>query len=175
MARRDVVGRATAYWDDVLNDQGNGLNLNKYTQVDIVYELIPHNDLLIDLKRILATDPQVVYRTRELIEELRSNQDLLDRLSQQNYGVWPNKPKRDAFFNVKMWAEAQKNGLNLWRLRDLSLVEKGLEYRLVYAFLPQKKQYFVLAIVEKDFDYDTDHPVSRRIFASYRSLEEFYW
>ena len=69
-----------------------------------MYELIPHNDLLIDLKRILATDPQVVYRTRELIEELRSNQDLLDRLSQQNYGVWPNKPKKDAFFNVKMWA-----------------------------------------------------------------------
>lgn len=158
-----------------MEDQDNGMNLKKYTQVDIVYELIPHNDLLIDLKRILVTDPQVVYRTRELIEELRSNQDLLDRLSQQNYGAWPNKPKKDAFFNVKMWAEAQKNGLNLWRLRDLSLAEKGLEYRLIYAFLPQKKQYFVLAIVEKNFDYDTNHPVSRRIFATYRSLEEFSW
>ena len=147
----------------------------KYTQVDIVYELIPHNDLLIDLKRILAIEPRAVYRTRELIEELRTNQDLLDRLSQQNYGAWPSKPKKDAFFNVKMWIEAQNKGLNLWRLRDFSLVEKGLEYRLVYAFLPQKKQYFVLALVEKDFDYDIDHPVSRRIFASCRALEEFSW
>jgi hypothetical protein len=140
-----------------------------------VYELIPHNDLVIDLKRLMAIDPRIVYRTRALIEQLRTDQDLLDRLSQQGYGGRPAKPERNAFFNVKMWRGAQDLGLNLWRLRDFSLAEKGLEYRLIYAYLPQKQQYFILALVEKDFDYDIDHPISKRVFSSCKRLDEYAW
>lgn len=137
-----------------------------------MYELTTHNDLISDVNRLMAINPKVVYRLRELILQLQADDDLLDRLLQNGYGGTLRRPARHAVFNVKVWVGAQNCDLNLWRLRDFSLAKAGFEYRIIYAVFPKAEQIIVLALVEKEFDYDLAHPISRRIISSYRGLTE---
>jgi hypothetical protein len=53
----------------------------------------------------------------------------------------------------------------VWDLED-----KGLRYRIVYAFEPKKHRYHILAIAPREFDYDESHPISRRILKTYQEL-----
>lgn len=55
-----------------------------------------------------------------LLEHLDGNQDLLDRLSQQDFGV-----AKAADFHVSKWVEQWRRGTNLWRLRVWDLRESG--------------------------------------------------
>lgn len=61
--------------------------------------------------------------------------------------------------------------MNLWRVRDFELSKKGLEYRIIYAYFPDKSTYVVLAVVEKGFDYEPSHSISRRVFNTYAAVE----
>ncbi|EXF45237.1 hypothetical protein BAY1663_02316 [Pseudomonas sp. BAY1663] len=138
-------------------------------------ELIPHNDIVEDLEKLKRIDVRIVYRVRELINQLRADPDLLDDLLRDGYGGSPARPAKGAIFNIRAWGAAQSQCLNLWRIRDFSLSRKGLEYRIVYAVFPKTDQIFVLGIVERDFDYELSHPVSQRIVAAYRAIEEDIW
>ena len=52
----------------------------------------------------------------------------------------------------------------------LQLEDKGLRYLVIYAFEPTKQHYHVLAIAPREFDYDTNSPIGRRILRAYREL-----
>ena len=147
-----------------------------------MYELIIHDSASDDLEAIIATDEDAGLKIFRLIEELQDDQDLLDRLSQRDYGGRPSSPKpRNAFFNTRMWGKAQDAKMNLWRLRFFDREVSG--YRLIYAFYPQST-YIVLAIAKKaevenlndeNFDYELSHPTSKRIRKDYEKLAEDFW
>uniref|UniRef100_E6QX21 Addiction module toxin RelE n=1 Tax=mine drainage metagenome TaxID=410659 RepID=E6QX21_9ZZZZ len=46
----------------------------------------------------------------------------------------------------------------------------SLRYRIVYAYEPGTLQFHVLAIVHRDFNYETDHEITQRIRKAYNEL-----
>ena len=140
-----------------------------------MYELITHDDVEEDLERLMGVDPQIVYQSLSIIEQLEADPDLLDNLLRDGYGGSPRYPAPRAIFNVRAWGQAQAKGLNLWAIRDFELSRKGFEFRIVYAVFPKVEQIFILAIIERAWNYDVASPISRRIFDSYRAIEEDIW
>lgn len=146
-----------------------------------MYKLIIHDDASSDLKKIARNDKDTAIKLGRFLKQLQADQDLLDRLSQIDYGGSPNRPRpRKAFFNIKMWGAAQDADMNLWRLR--AYFTEALPYRFIYAFDPPGL-YVLLAVVEKAnhgdtsderYDYDLCHPISERIKRAFRDLEEDY-
>lgn len=127
--------------------------------------LFVHVDAETDLEKLWVVAPKAAARIGVLLAELEGNQDLLDRLTQHDFGNY-----RSADFHVSKWLDQWNKGKDLWRLKVWDLEDKGLKYRVVYAFLPRKSQYHVLGIVSREFDYDPRHELSRRIVAAYENL-----
>ena len=130
-----------------------------------MFRLFVHDDAERDLEKLWDEAPDAAARIGVLLQELEENQDLLDRLTQHDFGNY-----RTAEFHVSKWLNQWNKGRDLWRLKVWDLEDKGLQYRIVYAFVPGKSQYHVLGIVSRDFDYDSSHPLSRRIIAAYQNL-----
>jgi hypothetical protein len=110
--------------------------------------LFVHDDAKADLLALRDSEPQAAGRILALLEQLEGDTDLLDRLTQHDYGT-----HHSADFQVSKWLE-----------------DKGLRYRIVYAFQPRKQHYHVLAIAPREFNYDTSHPISQRILRAYEEL-----
>lgn len=127
--------------------------------------LFIHDDASADLDALWERQPQAAARIVALLEELEGNHDLLDRLTQHDYGAY-----QSADFHVSKWQEQWRKGRDLWRLKVWELEEHGLRYRVVYAFMPKKHQYHILAIAPREFDYDANHPIGQRIIRAYQAL-----
>ncbi|MDP1697908.1 MAG: hypothetical protein Q8L45_09020 [Xanthomonadaceae bacterium] len=130
-----------------------------------MFRLFVHDDAVTDLEYLWTNDPAAAARIAVLLQECEGNQDLLDRLTQHKFGA-----DRAADIDVSMWQEQQQKRRNLWRLKIWDLENKGLRYRIVYAFIPQKHFYHVLAVAPREFNYDESHPLTQRILRAY---EEF--
>lgn len=115
-----------------------------------------------DLAEIRRSNLDAAMTIVALIHELQGDQDLLDRLTQHGYGN-----HKSADFDVSKWSQEQKRGRNLWRLKSWDLEQKGLRYRIIYAFEPKLKRHKVLAVAPRDFDYDEKHPLTQRIRRDY--------
>lgn len=137
-----------------------------------MFELIPHDDISIDLERLDLVNPIIVDQATAMIQQLMDDPSLVDDLLRNGYGGEPWKPMRGAVFNVRTWGDAQKKGLNLWALRDFEMSRQGFEFRIVYAVFPHCDLIYILAIVERAWNYDLSHPVSRRVVDTYQSLQE---
>jgi len=131
----------------------------------MMIRLFVHVDAETDLEKLWVVAPKAAARISVLLEELEGNQDLLDRLTQHDFGNF-----RSADFHVSKWLNQWNKGRDLWRLKVWDLEDKGLKYRVVYAYVPGKSQYHVLGIVSREFDYDPRHELSRRIIAAYENL-----
>ena len=127
--------------------------------------LFIHKDAIADLTELRQKELKAAARIAALMEELKGDPDLLDRLTQHDYGA-----HQSADFHVSKWQAQWRQGHDLWRLKIWDLEDQGLRYRVVYAFMPQKQHYHILAIAPREFDYDSNHPISRRILRAYTSL-----
>jgi len=140
-----------------------------------LYELIVGDDASDDLEKILAINPTAAYRLAVLLQELEGSQELLEKLSWDQYGGKPHLPEVGATFSVSKIYSLYRRGKNIWRLRDFELSRDGFEYRIIYAYIASKDLYFVLAVVERAFDYDPKHPVTQRVLDAYQKLEADGW
>lgn len=128
--------------------------------------LFIHDDAKADLTALLEKDPRAAGRILALLEQLEGDSDLLDRLTEHDYGA-----RGRAEFHVSKWQEQWHKGRDLWRLKVWDLENKGLRYRIVYAFVPLKRRYHVLAVTpRRDFNYEERDPLSQRIFRAYEEL-----
>ncbi|WP_089729869.1 hypothetical protein [Candidatus Thiosymbion oneisti] len=127
--------------------------------------LFVHDDAEADLEALWKEEPQAAARILALLAQLEGDPDLLDRLTQHDYGA-----HRSADFHVSKWQAHWRKGQDLWRLKLWDLEAKGLRYRVVYAFEPRRQHYHVLAIAPREFNYDASHPISRRILCAYQAL-----
>jgi mRNA-degrading endonuclease RelE of RelBE toxin-antitoxin system len=140
-----------------------------------VYELIVHDDVEQDLERLMHVNNQIVYGVTSTIEQLIADPELLDDLLRDGYGGSPWKPAPGALFNVRAWGQAQKKNLNLWAIRDFELSRKGFEFRVVYAIFPENELIYILAVIERAWNYDLASPISRRVIAAYEAIQEDLW
>jgi hypothetical protein len=131
------------------------------------YSLALHSDAEADLDRIYEEDEDVGADIEAFLEEAKNNQVTLDNFTRRKYveyGEWA--------FNVDEWQETKqaKYKYNLWRIRLLWLTGAASRYRIVYAFHPVEFRYYILGIVNRDFEYDPKHERSKQILAAYDAL-----
>lgn len=128
-----------------------------------MYRLFIHEDADADLERLWAMDPDAAARIGVLLEEIRDDQELLDRLTQHDFGAPPAAP-----FHVSKWHEQWRRGRDLWRLKLWDLDDLQLRYRVIYAYVPGRRHYHVLAIAHRsqvNYD-DPQDPLTRRILGA---------
>ena len=131
------------------------------------YSLALHADAEADLDRIYEEDEDAGADIEVFLEEAKNNQVTLDNLTRRKYveyGEWP--------YSVDEWQETKspRYKYNLWRIRLLWLVGSAAKYRIVYAFHPIEYRYYVLGIVDRNFEYDPKNERSKQIFAAYDAL-----
>ena len=127
--------------------------------------LFIHDDAMADLEAIAKREADAAGKIMVLLEELEGDHDLLDRLTQHDFGA-----HRTSEFHVSKWQAQWHQGRDLWRLKLWDLEDKGLQFRIIYAFMPQKQHYHVLAIAPREFNYDSQHPLTQRILRAYKEL-----
>lgn len=127
--------------------------------------LVIHKDAGADIAEIREDDPKTARRIAALVIELKGDQDLLDRLTQRDYGA-----HRTEKFHVDKWVMEQRNDRNLWRVKLWDLEDQGIKYRIIYAFQPELKRYAILAVAPRSFNYDEKHPLTQRIRIAYDAL-----
>lgn len=132
-----------------------------------MYRLFIHGDAASDLERIWADDPVAAARITVLLEEIQGSQALLDRLTEHGFGSAPRES-----FNVSKWHRQWNQGRDLWRLKGWDLERIGVRYRAIYAYVPGKRHYHVLAVLPRglvNYD-DPEDPYTRRILRAYAGL-----
>jgi hypothetical protein len=128
--------------------------------------LFLHDDAKADLYALRAESPEAAGRIVALLQELESNPDLQERLTEHDFGA----RGRDQF-HVSKWQAQWRAGKDLWRLKLWDLEQNGLPYRIVYAFVPIRRHHHILAVVPRSsFNYDDRDPVTQRILRAYEGL-----
>lgn len=128
-------------------------------------KLFVHDDAKHDLAEIRKQSLDAMVKIVALLEQLSADEDLLDRLTQHGFGKRGVDP-----FHVSQWFEQQNQGNNLWRLKDWDLECRGLKYRIIYAFIPQKHHHHILGIFPREFNYESDHEYTQRVLEAYHEL-----
>lgn len=131
-----------------------------------VYSLVLHKDAKEDLERIRAEDEDVAADFEAFLEEAGNNQETLDNLTRKGYVQYG-----EVNFNIDEWNAARKLRYNLWRIRFLFVKGLAAKYRIIYAFHTIQYRYYVLGIIERDFDYKIHHERTDRILAAYDALD----
>ena len=130
------------------------------------FSLVIHKEAQQDLDQLWDTDEEVAADIAVFLEEAKANQDILDRLTCNKF-VQIEEPK----FSVEVWAGQQSRKRNLWRLKLFALNGKSHQQRIIYAFHPLELRYYILAVVHREFNYDNDHPITRRLIKCYEDID----
>lgn len=128
------------------------------------YSIVLHEHAKGDLDELFNTNRDVAAAIAVFLDEVAGNQLMLDNLSRNGY-VGEEDPK----FDVGEWVEQKRAKRNLWRLK-LWALRGAKDLRVIYAFHPTELRYYVLGIVSRDFDYDNNHEVTKRIIADYDEI-----
>jgi hypothetical protein len=123
-----------------------------------------HRDAEADLKAIREREPLSAGRLLAALEQAKADPDLMDRLTQHDYGV-----AGTADFHVSRWESQQyKYKRNLWRLKLWDLENQGIRYRVIYAFEPASHSVFVLGVTaRRTFNYEDNDAFTRRVVGCY--------
>jgi mRNA-degrading endonuclease RelE of RelBE toxin-antitoxin system len=128
-------------------------------------QLIIHKDAEQDLRALKESQPRLWGRLTALLEELAVNARLIDMLTVHGFGADERDP-----FSVSRWQQYWREGKDIWRLKFWELEHQGLPYRVIYALKRGTGEHYVLAVTNRDFNYDPDHPTTRRILQAYEGL-----
>ena len=112
-----------------------------------------------------AAAPAMLSRILALLQQLQNDpklaDKLLDRTFQEQHGIK---------FDVKKFQELWKAGYDIWRLKALDLGVSGPQYRVLYAYDTKASCFYVLAVVERSFNYDPNHEITCRVRRTYEEL-----
>ena len=131
-----------------------------------MYKLALHSSAKdIDIAELWATKPIVAAKVVAMLEFIQDDQNLLDSLTVHDFGH-----DQTAAIHVSKWQQFWNRNIDLWRFKIWDLEKLGLQYRVIYFYHLRERCYYVLAIVHRDFDYDPQHPITKRIL---RDCAEF--
>jgi mRNA-degrading endonuclease RelE of RelBE toxin-antitoxin system len=131
----------------------------------IVASLTIHPDAADDLRKLMQTDPFAAGKVLALLQQAKHDPKIIDSLLDHDFGTEHTAP-----YHVSKWQEFWRIGYDLWRLKIWLEPKGSLRYRIVYAYDPRSLQYHVLAIVHRDFNYESDHEFTQRILKAYKDL-----
>lgn len=131
----------------------------------IVPTLTIHHDAANDLRQLMLSDRAAAGKVAALLQQAKHDPKIIDSLLDHDFGA-----DHTAAYHVSKWYEFWNVGFNIWRLKVWIEPKGSLRYRIVYAYEPKSLQYYVLAIVHRDFDYKSDHEITSRILKAYKDL-----
>ena len=100
-----------------------------------------------------------------VLEELETNPKLQAMLLSDRAGKFEANGT-----TVKQWKEHYNKGKDLWILKLWDAQATLCSQRIIYAYFIQTKQFHILAIANRKFDYAIDHPITQRILRDYEAL-----
>ncbi len=106
-----------------------------------MFRLIISDEATDDLRQLFAAESRAARVIAALLEQAATDQRLLESFSIQDYGAYQSEQ-----INVVQLAHHQRQGRNIWRLKDWGLEEIGLKYRIVYALDSFSSRYHILGI-----------------------------
>ena len=118
-----------------------------------------------DLQALKMSRPKLWGRLMALLEEVAADARLIDMLTVHGFGLDEREP-----IDVSRWQEYWRAGKDIWRLKFWELEHQGLPYRVIYALKRGTGEHHVLAVASRDFNYDPNHPTTRRILQAYEGL-----
>ncbi|KJZ10431.1 hypothetical protein TW86_14130 [Halomonas sp. S2151] len=130
-------------------------------------QLFIHADAQNDLDELWAQDEDAAAHIEVMLEEIRGDERLLSTLLEHDFGSYREAGHK---YSISKWLHFWNRGQDLWRLKAWELEESGTKLRIVYAYLPSSAAYHVLAIAPREFNYDPEHPITRRVLAAYNDL-----
>jgi hypothetical protein len=139
--------------------------LTRNTKFGIISPLSLHQDAADDLRGLMVIDQAQAGKIAAFLQQAKNDPKIVVTLLDHDFGETRREPH-----HVSKWLEFWNTGFNLWRVKLWSFPKGSLSYRIVYAYQPSTQHYHVLAIVHRDFDYQTDHAITQRILLAYRSL-----
>ena len=113
----------------------------------------------------MLSDRFAAGKVAALLQQAKHDPKIIDSLLDHDFGA-----DHTAAYHVSKWYEFWNVGFNIWRLKVWIEPKGSLGYRIVYAYEPKSLQYYVLAIVHRDFDYKSDHEITSRILKAYKDL-----
>lgn len=131
----------------------------------IVPTLTIHPDAANDLRQLMLSDRFAAGKLAALLQQAKHDPKIIDSLLDHDFGA-----DHTASYHVSKWYEFWNVGFNIWRLKVWIEPKGSLRYRIVYAYEPKSLQYYVLAVVHRDFDYKRDHEITSRILKAYKDL-----
>ncbi len=131
----------------------------------IIQSLTLHPDAVADLRQLMVTDKFAAGKVLALLQQAKSDPKIIDSLLDHGFG-----DNHQASYHVSKWFAFWNAGYNIWRLKLWMEPNGSLRYRIVYAYEPKTLQFHVLAIVHRDFNYETDHEITQRIRKAYNEL-----
>jgi hypothetical protein len=126
-----------------------------------VYKLLLHEDAKHDLLELRQTDRAAAQRIMAFLEQLKGDQDLLDRMTQDHYGQRGSR----ALFHIRKWVVQWRLNRNLLRFKLWDLEEQDVHYRVIYAFVPKQMHYCILGIAPKSWNYQAGDYTNRMLKA----------
>lgn len=131
----------------------------------IVPTLTIHPDAANDIRQLMLNDRFAAGKVVALLQQAKHDPKIIASLLDHDFGA-----DHTTAYHVSKWYEFWNAGLNIWRLKIWLEPKGSLRYRIVYAYEPKSFQYYVLAIVHRDFDYKSDHEITSRILKAYKDL-----
>ena len=124
-----------------------------------------HPDAADDIRQLMLNDRFAAGKVVALLQQAKHDPKIIASLLDHDFGA-----DHTTAYHVSKWYEFWNAGLNIWRLKIWLEPKGSLRYRIVYAYEPKSLQYYVLAVVHRDFDYKRDHEITSRILKAYKDL-----
>lgn len=124
-----------------------------------------HPDAANDLRQLMAHDNVAAGKIAALLQQAKCDPGIIGSLLDHDFGA-----DHSTAYHVSKWSQFWNIGYNIWRLKIWEIPKGSLPYRLVYAYEPGTLRYHVLAIAHRNFDYERDHEITKRILKTYKEL-----
>lgn len=97
----------------------------------------------------------------ELLCQFEESPELLDELCRESRHV-----THDPSFEVKRFRYMWKQGYTIYALKVWPGDGSAIDYRILYAHHPQKDEYHILTVMQREIDYESDKELIDRLICA---------
>jgi hypothetical protein len=122
-----------------------------------------------DIKSLSKEDKEVAGYILALIEAIGEDERLCDLLTRDKFSH-----DLDPEYDVDTWGEMMRShGASLWRLKPKGDIKRKIkDYRIIYTYDGRGANniYYILGVMPRRDDYETDTIIAKRIINEYDEL-----
>jgi hypothetical protein len=136
-----------------------------------MFKLVIEKAAVEDIKAMVAGGGNAklcAQRITVILQELKGSQKLLQELTTEKFST-PD-------FDIGKYLEFWNDGIDLWRIKinDANALReqwrRALPYRVLYAYDSPCYTFRVLGVLPREFNYDPNHELTKRILRAYDDL-----